>query len=284
MKKASKKEMITNIYKEYGIEYDAENNKVFVPGFGWTFVPLVNGNEKIGVGVWHFSTLPGNKHYTLNINVIAGKLDKDNPIMIDIDGTCGLTCDGCYAMTNNYRYGTTLAYLAHRTILARKYIDFLERCINAQIKAENIKLCRIHASGDFFNIEYIEMWKRIAINNKACVFWSYTKNKDAESAFDAIPNCNIVASLIPNIGKNYGTCKYIMDAYAFLKSMGIPVYICRCGIDDKQHCINCTGCSKYKYVLFIEHSTSYKAEKDPLFPAIKALIESQNIEIAGKAA
>ena len=280
MKKLTKDEIKTAVYAKYGIQFDAKKNQFYVPGFGWTFMPLVNGNEKIGVGVWHFSTLPGKKHYTLNINVKAGKLDKENPIVVDVDGTCVCTCEGCYAMTSNYRYGTTLAYLAHRTIVARLYMETLEKCINAQIEAENIKLCRIHAAGDFFNMEYVEMWKRIALANPGCVFWSYTKNADAENAFDEIPNCNIVKSMIPNIGKNYGTCKYIMDAYAFLKAAGKKVYICRCGVDPDQHCVNCKGCSMHEYVLFIEHSTAYKAEKDPLYPAIVALIESQDMEIA----
>ena len=30
-----------------------------------------------------------------------------------------------------------------------------------------------------------------------------------------------------------------------------------------------------KYVLFVEHSTEYKAEKDPLFPVLRAVVESQ---------
>ena len=63
--------------------------------------------------------------------------------------------------------------------------------------------------------------------------------------------------------------------YKALKAIGKNVYICRCGIDKNQHCTNCTACSKNDFVLFIEHSTEYKAEKDPLFPVVKELIENQ---------
>ena len=290
-----KKDIKLEIYNKHGIEYDSKANKVNAPGIGWISLPLVDGNSKIGKGVYHFSTLPGKKDYHINIAFKTEKrpgkkdpnklvsvtvIDNDNPILVDIAGTCICSCEGCYAMVGNYRYDTTLAYLAIRTILARQYINWLENCINAQIAAENIKLVRIHASGDFYGSDYIAMWQRIAIANPGTVFWSYTKNPAAEKAFDNIANCNIVKSMIPTIGKNYGTCKYIMDTYAFLKSLNKSVYICRCGIDENQHCINCKGCSKHDYVLFIEHSTSYNAKKDPLYPAIKALIDSHDIEIA----
>ena len=69
-----------------------------------------------------------------------------------------------------------------------------------------------------------------------------------------------------------------------LKAIGKAVYICRCGIDKKQHCTNCRGCSKNEIVLFIEHSTEYKAEKDPAFAALKAIIDAQDNTIAGIAA
>ena len=57
--------------------------------------------------------------------------------------------------------------------------------------------------------------------------------------------------------------------------MGKSVYICRCGVDKNQHCTNCKGCSKNDYVLFIEHSTDYKAENDPCFNELKEIIERQ---------
>ena len=145
----------------------------------------------------------------------------------------------------------------------------------AQIEADGIKLCRIHASGDFFSVEYIDMWKRICKAFPNTAFWTYTKNPIAESAFDGIDNINVVKSIIKGFGFNFGHCGYIMQVYKALQEKGIPVYICRCGIDKNQHCTNCKGCSKNEFVLFVEHSTEYKAESDPLFPVLRDLIESQ---------
>lgn len=251
-----------NIYKEYGI--DVDSGKLVSP-LGLIPPVMINGNEKIGKGIYHFSTLPGTKEYSVTINCKE----------YQTKGTCVCDCIGCYAMTGNYRYSNTINNIAIRNVLAMEYLYFLEKAINAQIKAENIKFVRIHASGDFYSIEYAIMWRRIAINNPGVTFWTYTKNAACESIFDGLDNANIVKSVIPGKGVNFGHCDYILSCYEFLKAAGKTVYICRCGIDKNQHCTNCKGCSKNEYVLFIEHSTSYKAEKDPLFPVIKALIESQ---------
>lgn len=169
---------------------------------------------------------------------------------------------------------------AIKTYLARNHMDFVKRAIIAQIIADNIKLCRIHASGDFFSIEYVEMWRDIVKACEACVFWTYTKNTEAENAFNDFDNINIVKSVIHGFGFNFGTCGYILKVYRALKEAGKSVYICRCGIDKNQHCTNCKGCSKSEYVLFIEHSTGYKAEEDPLFEEVKAIIENQASQAA----
>lgn len=256
--KQSRKE----IYAHNGIEF--VNGKVNSP-LGLIPLPLVDGNEKIGKGIYHFSTLPGTKEYTVTIN---GK-------KYQTKGTCVCDCIGCYAMTGNYRYSNTINNIGIRNVLARDYMAWLEKAIGAQIQAENIKFIRIHASGDFFSLEYAEMWKRLAMSFPGVTFWTYTKNAACESIFDGLDNANIVKSVIPGKGLNFGHCDYILSCYEFLKAAGKTVYICRCGIDKNQHCTNCKGCSKNEFVLFIEHSTSYKAEKDPLFPVIKTLIENQ---------
>ena len=260
MKKESKKA----IYAAFEIEY--ENGKILAPLFGLINPLLVDGNSKLGKGVWTFSTLPGNKLYSVVIN---GKA-------FDVLGTCLCNCAGCYAQTGFYNMPSVMQSNAIKTVLSREYMDFVKRAIIAQIHAENIKLCRIHASGDFFNSAYVNMWREIIKACPDCVFWSYTKNADAENAFNDLANVNIVKSIIPGFGFNFGHCDYILKVYKALKAMGKSVYICRCGIDKNQHCVNCKGCSENAFVLFIEHSTAYKAETDAAFDELKAIIESQN--------
>lgn len=259
VKRISKKE----IYAKYGIEYKA--GKIFVPLFGWRRPLLVNGNEKIGKGAWHYSQLPTGRVYKIDIDGVE----------YEVKGTCPCNCQGCYATKGNYNFKSVIRSLAMKTIIARQYPDFLERAIMAQIEADNIKLLRIHAAGDFFSVEYALMWQRIAIAFPNTVFWTYTKNRDCENIFDGLSNANIVKSIIHGFGFNFGHCDYILKVYRALVSMGKSVYICKCGIDKNQHCTKCHGCATHDYVLFIEHSTEYVAEKDPCFEELKAIIENQ---------
>ena len=265
MKKQTKKE----IYASYGIQY--ENGYIYSELLGMWIKPLlIDGNDKLGKTVWTWSMLPTNQIFTINIGT------ESMPIIITIKGTCPCHCQGCYATKGNFaRYESTRISLARKTYLAYYDLDFVKRAIIAQIKADNIKYLRIHASGDFFSIEYIGMWIDIAIACNTTIMWTYTKYAEAENAFDNVDNVNVVKSVIAGHGLNFGHCDYIVDVYNDLKAQGKSVYICRCGIDKEQRCNNCKGCSVNEYVLFIEHSTGYKAEKDLFYSTVKAIIESQ---------
>ena len=217
---------------------------------------LVNGNAKIGKGVYHFSTLPG------------------------CNGTCFGTCDGCYAMRGNYRFKSVMSALQIRTDIARNDPQFLADEITREIKAHKIEYVRIHASGDFFSADYVKAWISIAMANPNTNFWTYTKSyghgfDDELNTLNSLPNVNIVKSIVPGCGFNFGHCDYILDTYFKLKSEGKNPYICKCGFDDTVHCNECAHCSKHEYVLFVEHSTSYKATEDPRFSEIEQIALNQ---------
>lgn len=259
----------TDIYRSYGIQYDRIQDKIFHPVFGWIKPLLINGNDKLGRGVYTYSTLATNSFYDVTLETVFG------PVEYHINGTCPCHCDKCYATRGRYTFENVKQANARKTIISRNDIEWMIAAITAQIKADRIRICRIHASGDFDSMDYINAWKKIVADCSDTVFWTYTKNPVAEHSFDELPNINIVKSVIPGIGFNFGHCDYIIRAYNALKAIGKNVYICRCGIDKNQHCTNCTACSKNDFVLFIEHSTEYRAEKDPLFPVVKELIENQ---------
>jgi len=266
----AKRESKKTTYARFGIKY--ENGKIYNPVFGWISPLLVNGNTKLGKGVYTWSMLPGTdaKFFTYDG-------EKHSTV-----GTCVCDCPGCYAKTGMYNYPSVQLSLAIKTVIARTQSEWFRNAVIAQIVADEIKLCRIHAAGDFFELSYIDDWRFIVSQCEQTVFWTYTKNPDAESAFDDLKNINIVCSVIPGFGFNFGKCGYIIKVYKALKEMNIPVYICRCGIDKNQHCVNCKGCSQNLFVLFIEHSTGYNAEHDPDFPELKKIIESQSPETAGR--
>lgn len=262
MKRTSK----AAVYAAYGIRYRPQNHgQIKTPDGHWIPVLMINGNTKIGRGVWTFSTLPGTAIYHAIVNGQA----------VDVRGTCPCDCIGCYAKTGRYKLPSNVNALALRTIIARDYTDWMRRAITAQIIADDIRTVRVHASGDFFNDAYIDAWKAIAAAAPNVRFWTYTKNASAVAAFDSVPNLNIVRSIVPEIGLNYGTCAHVLNTYAALTARGEAVHICPCGTDPNQHCNNCTGCSKYRYVLFVEHSTAYNAAADPLFPDVCRAVAMQ---------
>jgi len=253
------------IYAKYGIK--TAGNKLVSP-IGNIMPPLKEGNTKTGKKVLTFSILPTDKEYKIDVN------GKDYAIK----GTCVCHCDGCYATKGNYRYSNTIRSLAINTILANEHLPFLKKAISAQLEIAKEGEIRIHAAGDFNTKnpeEYANMWHEVAKENNPFLFWTYTKIKKYETLFDDLDNANIVKSVIPGVGFNFGHCDYIINAYHTLKALGKSVYICKCGFDDEQHCEGCKVCSQYEYVLFLEHSTSYKGKDDPLYNKLYNIVMNQ---------
>lgn len=252
-------------YAKYGIEF--KNGKIVSP-VGPVCELLKEGNDKTGKRVLTFSILPGTGDFTIDIN---GK-------SYTVKGSCACDCKGCYAKTGHYNHDNTIRSMAINTYLVNNHIDFVKSCLMAQLECNERGEIRIHAAGDFNTKnpdEYAGMWREIAMKNNSYRFWTYTKVKRFETLFDDLKNANIVKSVIPGIGFNFGTCEYIINAYYTLKSLEQSVYICRCGIDKNQHCEKCGVCATYKYVLFLEHSTNYKAEKDPLYEKLCEIVNNQ---------
>lgn len=266
MKKALK-EMINSIKGVRAVAgfdlVSIKNDSEFYP------LPLVEGNSKIGK-VWHASTVPTSENITAIINGHE----------IEEAGTCPTSCRGCYATRGNFNYNSIKYALIMRTRLLRKYPDIYFKIARFQIISENIKLIRLHASGDFVPGEAAG-WTKIFKEFKTLKGWTYTKwNISGEiKKLNNLHNFNIVDSIIKGFGFNFGHIDYILKVFKALKKQKKSVYICRCGIDKNQHCDNCGGCANNEIVLFIEHGTGYKADKDPLFDTIKTIIEAQPKQI-----
>ena len=194
------------------------------------------------------------------------------------NGTCICNCNGCYAERGFYNMPDVKASLIRNMNVVNKDIDFFYRAVSAQLETIGSGEIRIHAAGDFKTADpatYAATWRRIVKEKPAFLFWTYTKMPEFENLFADLPNGNIVKSVINGIGYNFGHCDYIISTYNKLRAMNASVYICRCGIDKNQHCANCGHCATAQFVLFIEHSTEYKAEKDPAYAELKAIIDAQ---------
>ena len=253
------------IYEKYGIQY--KSGKILSP-IGWTSELLKEGNSKTGKHVYTWSILAGIGENVLTVNGEE----------IVLHGTCACNCTGCYAQTGFYNMPSVEKSIAINTYLVNNHIDFVRNAIMAQLETIGAGEIRIHASGDFKTVNpdlYAKMWRDIAERFPSFIFWTYTKMQKFETLFDDLSNANIVKSIIPHIGVNFGKCEYIINAYFTLKAMGLNVYICKCGIDKNQHCEGCKVCASYDYVLFVEHSTGYKAEEDKLFSKLCEIINNQ---------
>ena len=253
------------VYAKYGVTFKA--GKILSP-IGRISELLKEGNSKTGKAVYTWSTLPGTGEFSLEID---GR-------KVSVSGTCVCDCKGCYAKSGFYKTSTVVRSLAINTYLVNEYPDFVKRAISAQLEIIGRGEIRIHASGDFNtkNPEvYSNMWHDVASGFNSFRFWTYTKIKRFEGLFDDLKNANIVKSVIPKVGFNFGHCEYIINAFYTLKNAGCKVYICKCGIDKNQHCEKCGICATYDFVLFVEHSTEYKAEEDPLFPKLCEIANNQ---------
>lgn len=251
-----------NIYRQHGIETDGD--KLITPAGLKMPEPLTHGNTKTGP-VWTWSTLPGNGVFNTSYGPVCG--------------TCKCNCPGCYAQAGFYNYKSTRDALAVRTLTSEAFPVWILEAITAQLEyieqtSPDPVRVRISAAGDVTDT-MAPVWSEIVRRFPAVTFWTYTKNDTFAHAFDDVDNANIVDSIIPGFGLNYGPIEHVLRAYVHIVDNGGAPYICRCGIDPEQHCNNCAGCSEHKHVLFIEHSTSYKAAADPLFPFAVDIVNRQ---------
>lgn len=280
------------IYAKYGIEY--KSGKILSPVGEWInpLLPVgtnikLNGKPQKGVKrtnvVASWSMLHGCETYTKEDFYKRAAAVMELYKVDSIKASCPCHCAHCYCDSGCYNFDSTKACNLRKLILARLYMEWTERAIKAQLEADHVDQVRIHAAGDFFSPEYVEMWKRIALAFPNVTFWTYTKYAPALEAFADLENLSIVPSNTP-AGLNFGTCKDLLKTYKRLVKAGARVHICGCGTPYEKHCADCkTGCKAVgrdcDFVLFILHSTpDYKAgEKDPEeFAKVCEIIAKQN--------
>ena len=86
----------------------------------------------------------------------------------------------CYAATSESAFKNTREARWHNFELLRR-LDFegmaklIKKSLNA-FNLKNIKLIRIHESGDFFNQDYFDAFLAVAANNPSKIFYAYTKS------------------------------------------------------------------------------------------------------------
>jgi hypothetical protein len=89
----------------------------------------------------------------------------------------------CFAASEELRYPNVYKSRKYNFDLINGYVlkndlKGLTELINRSIQSnrKNITKVRIHESGDFFNMLYLEAWKNVAELNKDLIFYCYTKS------------------------------------------------------------------------------------------------------------
>jgi hypothetical protein len=89
----------------------------------------------------------------------------------------------CFAASEELRYPNVYKSRKYNFNLINGYVlkndlKGLTELINRSIQSnrKNITKVRIHESGDFFNMLYLEAWKNVAELNKDLIFYCYTKS------------------------------------------------------------------------------------------------------------
>jgi len=81
----------------------------------------------------------------------------------------------CYAQKGNYTRFPIIQELMEQKYELTKQNNF-NSLMNAEIKKKKAKYIRIHDSGDFYSIKYLNKWIQIAEHNKDVIFYAYTKS------------------------------------------------------------------------------------------------------------
>jgi hypothetical protein len=106
------------------------------------------------------------------------KLKKDGIYAFNLPPMLTCPCAGeckayCYAKKGFYNMPSVKKGLAKRLKLTKDKVDFI--CsISTESKSKGF--VRIHASGDFYSLEYLKCWTMIAACNPLTRFYCYTKS------------------------------------------------------------------------------------------------------------
>lgn len=131
-------------------------------------------------GTPSFNTLAGNGIYngcTPATDAAREKIAAAGICPGELCGTCAYNCPGCYAKKMT-RYTDVYINMAVNTIIARENPDAIRDAVRAFCLLNEPRRFRIHDSGDFFSLEYVELWDAIANDNPETVFYTYTKRID----------------------------------------------------------------------------------------------------------
>ena len=112
-----------------------------------------------------------NKSKILNFSIPAFKT-KAGKTTCPFAGGCQKYC---YAQKGNYTRFPIVQELMEQKYLLSKQDNF-NTLMNEEIAKKKPTHVRIHDSGDFYSVKYLNKWVTIAKQNKNVIFYAYTKS------------------------------------------------------------------------------------------------------------
>lgn len=161
----------------------------------------------------------------------------------------------CYAKAEEDRW-VNCYNLRQQNLALSHTPEFVNLMVN-EIIQKRFSIIRIHESGDFYNLEYLEKWVMIAKALPKVRFYGYSKcferYPSTLEVFNSLPNVNIINSITPYGGKNYGDQEYIsalrQDGYVLCPLQLIDP------AEGKKCMRDCKLCLTAKEVCFIAHGS-----------------------------
>jgi hypothetical protein len=184
-------------------------------------------------------------------------------------------CKGaCYAVKAQILYPMTMLFRWTNLLLYLLDPEWLEKRIIEQIvkRSRGYNSLRIHASGDFFDQDYVDWWEGIVRYLRAQTLFGtahiYAYSK-AEEVVDLSglerQGVNIVSSILPGGGINFTASlkpKGLSEAREMARQAnraGAGAIICPATISEGVNCGekrwggSCTHCLTHRYTVFVRH-------------------------------
>lgn len=214
-----------------------------------TQVHIVDGNTKVGKGIYCINLLSGDEPLR----------KKNGQLLINISGTCGGCCDvcknDCYAIRQQIFRSTeeNLISWGENTILAKEYIDLFFKQIQDKINRSLMAYIRFHAFGEIPSYEYLEKMVKLAEDNPKITFYTYSKRY--EWIENIMKEKTLPENLIINISiwhKNYNNPynlpEFIYDDQTeeYLKDIFHCPAVDKEGHDTGVTCASCKRCFTVK--------------------------------------
>lgn len=147
----------------------------------------------------------------------------------------------CYAQKATKRWKHVRVSRYHNFELSKK--DTFVSMVNDYLKRYKGKIVRIHGSGDFYSIEYVEKWLQIIKDNPDIIFYAFTKSFDLFS-LDHLPSNFVLmqstgSTIDHKIDWSHNTARVVDD----IKDVMGDEYTCP--YHDKDNFTKCGECCTY---------------------------------------